>query len=204
MKALTPAAAFLAVALTACAIPGPTVAPPPGEPTLAEVNTWESDTGPNGEWPPDVPLSLKVREPLDARGIAACDLLTTAQLRTLGLDPATARPDAEGYAEGCAWDYADGSDHAVVSVSTDHRASKLPSLYRVHHDQPNYRQFEIAGHPAIRSNSVPDRDCSFTVAAADLHTIVVSGSFSQTRRPDPCKESLPMAELILSNLPPLR
>ena len=113
MRALALALACAAALLTGCA---PTPSPTAG-PDLAEVDTWESDIGPNGEWPPDIPLQLRVREPKDARGIAPCDLLTPTQLRELGLDPATASPDARGMAQSCAWHAPDKSDYCLLYTS---------------------------------------------------------------------------------------
>ena len=199
MRALVLAVACAAALLTGCAPP-----PPATVPDLAEVNTWESDIGPNGEWPPDIPLQLRVRQPKDARGIAPCDLLTPAQLRELGLDPATASPEARGMAQSCAWHAPDRSDYAGLGISTDPRASKLPSMYRVHHDEPWFQMLEIAGHPVMRFDSDPDRSCGLSIAIADLQNLGVRATADRTPRPDPCAETRRMAEMVLSNLPPLR
>jgi hypothetical protein len=201
VRALALAVACAAALLTGCA-PPPS---PTAVPDLAEVDTWESDVGPNGEWPPDIPLQLQVREPKDARGIAPCDLLTPAQLRELGLDPATAFPDAEGMAQSCVWHKPDRSDYGGLQISTDPRASKLPSFYRVHHDEPWFQMLEIAGHPAVRADPDPDRSCELAIAVADLQNLGVGATTAdRTPRPDPCAQTRRMAEMVLSNLPPLR
>ncbi|MGE3288202.1 MAG: DUF3558 domain-containing protein [Pseudonocardia sp.] len=154
-------------------------------------------------FPSDVPIALKVREPKDARGIGPCELLTAAQQRELGLDPSTAKAKTEGLAQSCFWYYPGKRDNARIAISTDPTAGKLPALWRLFHDDPNYEQFEILGYPALRTNVEPGRFCDFTVAIADLQTIVVSATADLTPRPDPCAPSRRMAELILSNLPPL-
>jgi hypothetical protein len=199
VRALALAVACAAALLTGCAPPAP-AAPDP-----ADLNTWGSDIGPNGEWPPDIPLHLHVREPKDARGIAACDLLTSTQLRQLGLDPATAHPDARGMAQSCVWHTPAHSDYAGVDISTDPRASKLPSMYRVHYEETWFQMLEIVGHPALRFDPEPDRSCGFSIAIADLQNLgVVADIGNRTPRPDPCAKTRRMAEMILSNLPPLR
>ncbi|MGE0301039.1 DUF3558 domain-containing protein [Pseudonocardia sp.] len=154
-------------------------------------------------FPSDVPIELKVREPKDARGIGPCELLTVAQQEELGLDPSTAKSGAEGLAQSCFWYYRGQHNYARIGISTDSTAGKLPALWRLFRDDPNYEQFEVAGHPALRTNVEPDRFCDITVAIADLQTVVVAATADLTPRPDPCAPSRRMAELILSNLPPL-
>jgi hypothetical protein len=197
----------LAVACTAALLSGCAPPLPGGRDTAdvntTDVNTWGSDIGPHGEWPPDIPVQLRVREPRDSRGIAPCDLLTRAQLRELGLDPASAFPDARGMEQSCTWHTPDKSDNAGLGISTDPRASKLPSMYRVHHDEPWFQILEIAGHPALRFDPQPERDCGLSIAIADLQNLGVGATADRTPRPDPCAETRRMAEMILSNLPPL-
>lgn len=154
-------------------------------------------------FPSDVPVELKVRHPKDARGFGPCELLTVAQQRAMGFDPATAKAAVDGLAETCFWYYPGKRDYAGLGLSTDPTGGKLPDIWRGHHGDANYEQFEVAGHPAIRTDLTPDRFCTFTVAIADLQTIVVTATADLTPRPDPCAPSRRMAELILSNLPPL-
>jgi hypothetical protein len=129
--------------------------------------------------------------------------LTVAQQRALGLDPSTAKSKAEGLAQSCFWYYPGKQDFGRIQISTDPTAGKLADLWRAYHDDPIYEKFEIGGHPVIRVNVEPDRFCDITVAIADLQTVVVAATADLTPRPDPCAPSRRMAELILSNLPPL-
>ncbi|MGE0298881.1 MAG: DUF3558 domain-containing protein [Pseudonocardia sp.] len=184
--------AWLVAVLTGCAVGLSGGGAAPGAPTA------DADG-----FPSDVPIELKVREPKDARGIGPCELLTVAQQKELGLDPSTAKPAADGLAQTCFWHYPRKVDYASIAVSTDPTGGKLPGLWRLFHDDPNYEQFEVAGHPAVRRNVDPDGYCDITVAIADLQTVVVTATADLTPRPDPCAPSRRMAELILSNLPPL-
>ena len=154
-------------------------------------------------FPLDVPVALKVREPKDARGFGPCELLTVAQQRELGLDPSTAKTGADGLAQNCFWYYPGKRDYARIDISTDPTAGKLPGLWRMFHDDAEYEQFEISGHPVIRVNVESDRFCSLSIAVADLQNLGVAATADLTPRPDPCAPSRRMAELILSNLPPL-
>jgi len=155
-------------------------------------------------FPADVPQELKVNTPKDARGVAQCDLLTPAQLTTLGLDPTTARPDVRGLDASCMWYYADRSTYASLGISTNPNNGKLPGFWRLFHNDPAFETFEVAGHPALRADQEPDRSCSLGVGVADLQYLVVDAYFDRKPRPDPCAPARRMAEMVLSNLPPLR
>jgi hypothetical protein len=179
------AAAVLAV-LAGCS-PGAVAPPPPPEPGF----------------PADVPQELRVEEPKDARGIPACELLTREQLVALGLDPDSARPDRRLLGESCQWDYLDGSTLADVSISTDPTATKLPGMYRLHHTDRSFEILEIAGHPALRFDRDPTRECSLAIGVADFQNLGTGGYYDREPRPDICAQSRRMAEMILANLPPL-
>jgi hypothetical protein len=185
-------AVALAVVLAGCAVGPRDAAVDPGVPTV-DVDGF----------PSDVPIGLKVREPKDARGIGPCELLTVAQQQVLGLDPSTAKSKAEGLAQSCFWYYPGKRDYARIDISTDPMAGKLPGLWRMFHADAEYEQFEIAGHPVIRVNAESDRFCSLSIAVADSQNLGVAATADLTPRPDPCAPSRRMAELILSNLPPL-
>lgn len=159
---------------------------------------------PADEFPTDVPQELRVKSPKDARDVAPCDLLTPAQLTTLKLDPATARPDVRGLGESCTWFSADRSAYAGLGISTHPDAGKLPAFWRLFHDDPAFEFLEVAGHPALRADELPDRQCTLSVGIADLQNLSVDAYFDLKPRPDPCAPARRMAEMVLSNLPPLR
>lgn len=161
------------------------------------------EPAPQSGFPADVPQELRVKEPKDARGIPACDLLTREQLVELGLDPATAQPDSRMLAESCLWYYADGSTFASVSISTDPTATKLPGMYRLHHAEAGFEILEIAGHPALRFDLDPSIQCGLAVGVADFQNLGTDGYFDRRPGPDICAQSRRMAEMVLSNLPPL-
>jgi hypothetical protein len=197
------AAVLLAAACAACAATGPRTAP-------AGQEQWGPPTFDADGFPSDVPIELKVRHPKDARGIPVCDLLTPAQLRELGFDPATALPRKEGLAESCGWwTFHDPNkpttiDYGGLGFSADPTAGKVSGFWRMFHDDPDFEMFEVAGHPVVRANLEPDRFCSLSVAVADLQSLVTNSSHKRIPTPDPCAGARRMAEMVLSNLPPLK
>jgi hypothetical protein len=159
---------------------------------------------PTARFDASTPEELRVREPKDARGIPICELLTRDQLVELGLDPATARPDSFLRGESCSWRLADGSSRAGVGLSTDPEAQKLPDFYRLRRVSHNFEILQVAGHPAVRSDDTPVGGCVLYVAAADEQILSAKGYVDSRGLPDPCAPARRMAELVLSNLPPLR
>ncbi|GEL17722.1 hypothetical protein PA7_15590 [Pseudonocardia asaccharolytica DSM 44247 = NBRC 16224] len=145
----------------------------------------------------------RVRNPKDARGIAACDLLTRAQLVDLGLQPDSARPAHSRVSKDCTWETDDGNVAGVL-IATDAITSGLESTYLRRDEFAVFEPGEVAGRPSVRANLNPGPFCELWVGVADDRLLWVDGNVGVGSLPDPCERSRRMAEAVLSNLPPLK
>lgn len=169
-----------------------------GQPVPTPISPASSSEGP----PPR--LAPAVRAPLDARGIKACDLLTASQLAELNLDPATAEPKTVGVTDNCSWAYMnDPGNVGGVQLSTRPRLPALDGIYLLRGTTKTFEPMEIAGHPAVRADA-GGADCTIYVGIANYQGVAVGADTAGRPRADACAPSRRMAEMILSNLPPLR
>lgn len=178
-------------------------APPQGSPPVSLTNETSPPPAVTSTKPPPR-LAPVVREPLDARGKAPCDLLTAPQLLELGLRPDTARPDTSGAAQICGWSSTDPGNVAGLQVNTDPTLPSLDGIYLVRDTFAVFEPIEIAGHPAVHADRNAGPVCTIYTAIADYQGISTDGNLAGRPLPDPCAPSRRMAEMILSNLPPLR
>ena len=146
-----------------------------------------------------------VSDPLDARGIAVCDLLTSTQLTNIGLDPRTAYPSVSGEAQVCTWDTFDGTNTGGITLDADRfPLAALDGIYVLNQGIVAILDpITVDGHPGFRGDDDPST-CTYYVAVADYQLIGVDGRARNLPQSDPCGPSKRMAELILSNLPPLK
>lgn len=189
---LAGAAALLAVLLAACG------AGPPGGPFRPPPAPAPAASG------PELPEELRISNPLDVRGIPPCELLTPAQLREVGLDPSSGTPWVRQPGGGCLWKWQDGSTQAYVGANGDPGAIKLDSVFRNRDLYHNFTAFRISGYPALRVDPDPTGSCLLQVGAADDHVLEISAYGDSRVVPEPCAMAVRMAEMVLSNLPPLR
>lgn len=187
----------LAVAIAASGCSSTVSGSPNGLPTHAVPST-----GLSSKLPPR--LAPAVREPKDARGIAPCDLLTRPQLIELGLIPETARPSTAGAAEVCGWGSVDPGNGGGVQINTDPTIPSLDGLYLQRDTLAVFEPIEIAGHPAVHADGIVGPVCTIYTAVADYQGVSTDGNLAGRPLADPCAPSRRMAEMILSNLPPLR
>lgn len=144
-------------------------------------------------------------EPKDARGIAACDLLTDAQLVELGLRPETATASSIGSTtRSCSWSSAvDDTNPAGLELNDETTIPVLDDLYLTREVFANFEPREVAGHPALRADYNDDGGCTIITAIADYQGVGTQGNPAGRPQPDPCALSTRMAEFIIANLPPL-
>lgn len=146
-----------------------------------------------------------VPDPKDARGVAACDLLTDDQLSELGLVPGSGQAATTAQTRRCSWSSAvDDTNPAVVDLLAETPTAPLDFLYRLRGTSEVWEELVITGHPAVRQDQYDDNSCSIYVAVSDHQAFGTDGNSARRDLPDPCALSRRMAELILSNLPPLR
>lgn len=193
-------AALLAAAMvTGCA--GTT--PSSGAPAVPSSGSVPSASQEPVKGPPQ--YTPAVPEPKDARGIAACDLLTDEQLVELGLRPETASPSSiPGATRSCGWSSAgEEPNPAGLELNDDTTLPVLDGLHLRRDNFANYEPLEVAGHPAIRTDYTDRGDCTIATAISDYQGVTTEGNPAGLPQPDPCARSIRMAEAILSNLPAL-
>lgn len=174
---------------TGCA----TARPPAGTPV--EVPRSTADVGARVPAPP---------MPKDARGLLACEVLRPDELVSLGLDPQTADRIGSGKSQGCLWKRLDGMRGlGGLSIFTDLPAPAMLGEYDSADLAAVFEPTEVAGHPAVRSDLVAGQPCRLVVAVARYQSLVVSGALPDAADGLPCSSATRMAELVLSNLPPL-
>lgn len=203
------AAVLLAAVLPACTTPtSGTVAPVSGSvaPSISAPTAPESTASvpPSSAAKPPPRFAPLVREPKDARGIAPCDLLTVAQQVELGFRPETAEPGVAGPAQTCGWRTDRPGQPAAVQINTDPTIPALDIVYGIRDVYAIFEPSEIAGHPAVRADYNNDEGCVIYTAIADYQGMATGTDIGVGGQADPCAGSRRMAELILSNLPPLR
>jgi hypothetical protein len=139
---------------------------------------------------PSTPL---VKDPRDARGRAPCDLLTPAQLTTLGLIPSTGKNIDGAPAPTCSWRRADDqANTASVQIRTGLTLSAIEGLELTRATFVRFEATEVSGHPAFRADRTTQTGCSLAVAIADYQGLATNGDFSG-HDPDPCARSRRMA-----------
>ncbi|HVL83554.1 MAG TPA: DUF3558 domain-containing protein [Pseudonocardia sp.] len=201
MRAPALAAAATALVITvgtlgACSAPA---APPSTQPPAPPAVTPGDDA---------VPPELRVPEPKDARGIPVCDLLTPGQLTALGLVPETATERRDGPAAECTWAVAaEPGDRAAILTRIPTEVPALVGYYRIRDVYADFEPITVSGHPGFRYSRNPGSGCVHGIAIADHQYLDTSGSILNPpgeADPDPCSRTRRMAEMVLSNLPPLR
>jgi hypothetical protein len=150
------------------------------------------------------PSTPRVADPRDARDYRPCDLLSPAQLSRIGLNASSGEEQNAAPARACSWNRTDDAgDAAGVQARTDLTVTMLEGLAATKDTFARFEPMDISGHPAIRADRTSATGCTLYTAVADYQGIATNGGFAG-RDPDPCARSRRMAEMILSNLPPLR
>jgi hypothetical protein len=153
-------------------------------------------------------LAPPVPAPRNARGVAACNLLTTEQKRAVDADLRTEEPIVQGsYTTRCSWRTAAGDGALLVSTAPDFPIGGLEGLYLLRSTYAVFQPDELAGFPIVRAEAVDtgDKDCTIYVGIADDQLIWATANFPFTHRPKPsCTIARRMAAGMIANLPPLR
>ncbi|MGQ0574086.1 MAG: DUF3558 domain-containing protein [Pseudonocardia sp.] len=152
-----------------------------------------------------VPPDMRVRDPLDLRGVEVCDLLTDAQLTELGLRPETADKKFIGTRGNtdCAWTWADDKgNYASVGAAINQPNPVLPGYYAIRDGLAGFEQVEIGGYQAIRADTFDNGSCEIVVIVSDDQSLGLADNAAGRPMADPCARPRRMAELILPTLPP--
>lgn len=142
-----------------------------------------------------------VAQPKDASDVEACDLLTDGQLEDLGLVPDSAEQQEIENIQTCIWSSVVYPANPVsVQKKIETGVPVLDGLYLIREGTFLYEEREISGHPAVRAEISETKTCTIMVAVSDYQGL---GIKADQPLPDPCTTSTRIAELVLSNLPPL-
>lgn len=79
----------------------------------------------------------------------------------------------------------------------------LDDIYVIKDSFAAFEPTEVAGHPAIHADQVAGGACTIYTAISDYQIVATDGD-EAAHATDRCAPSRRMAEMILSNLPPLR
>lgn len=192
----------LVAMLMALAALGACAAPVPGAPSPA--GSAASTDGAPASAVTDAP---RVPNPRDVRGIAACDLLTPAQLNGFGLDPATAKASTQNTALNCGWRTRDGLGSVNVTAGTQFNVNGLDGLYLLRETYGVFEPGEMDGFPIVRaerndSRSTGDNYCTIYVGVADEQLVWAATGYLKPT-PPACDTSRAVMATVLTNLPPL-
>lgn len=152
-------------------------------------------------------LAPPVPAPRNARGVAACTLLTADQKRAVDADLSTEKPATQGAAARCGWRTAAGDGSLLVTSAPDFPVGGLEGLYLVRQTYDVFQPGELDGFPIVRAerSDTGDKDCTIYVGIADDQLIWATANFPFSNRPKPaCTVALRMASNMIANLPPLR
>lgn len=203
---------WLVIVLAAVTLSGCSAAVPAHAPGIDATDS-PTSVAPDASGPPEAveqsttlprePLRYNdpVREPKDASGIEACELLTSEQARQVGLAPESAEQRGSGKIQTCVWSaVGDPTRGATIQKNIETGVPILDGLYLIREGTLFYEEREVAGYPAVRGELSDTGTCTFTVAVADYQGVGFQADMPES---DPCSTSVRMAEFVLSNLPPL-
>ncbi len=152
-------------------------------------------------------LAPPVPAPRNARGVAACNLLTTEQKLAVDAELPTEKPAVQGVTTRCGWRAAAGDGSLLVSTAPDFPVGGLEGLYLVRSTFPVFQPGELDGFPIVRAerSDTGDKDCTIYIGIADDQIIWATASFPFGDRPKPaCAIARQMGSYMIANLPPLR
>lgn len=152
-------------------------------------------------------IAPPVQAPRNARGVAACNLLTMEQKRAMDADLRTEKPATQGVTTRCGWRTAAGDGSLLVSTAPDFPVGGLEGLYLVRSTFPVFQPGELDGFPVVRAerSDTGDKDCTIYIGIADDQIIWATAGFPFGDRPKPaCPVARQMGSYMIANLPPLR
>lgn len=80
----------------------------------------------------------------------------------------------------------------------------MDNLYIVRDDYLVFEPTDVSGHPAIHAERSSLSGCVIYTAISDYQAVATGTNLAGRTLADPCAGARRMAEMILSNLPPLR
>jgi len=160
-----------------------------GSDSTAEENPPASNTPSQSE--------SKVENPKNAANTHPCDFLSSEDASSLGFKP-EGIPSPDSPDELCIWE----TENGERSVSLGVMDRKIQDYYDGKSFYPDYREFTIAGYPAVRANQGdPSADgiCAMAVAINDNQVLTVTTMDLPII--DPCGLAQKSLEAAVPNLP---
>ncbi|WP_374204953.1 DUF3558 family protein [Pseudonocardia sp. WMMC193] len=133
--------------------------------------------------------SRQVSDPLDAHGVAACDLLAPAALQHAGMEPGSATDTSSASATGCLWRSSDHAETLEFVLNLGMPVEVMDASVGV---VPDYVAGELRGFPSVREGAIDSSICTTYVAIAS--TQVFSTEVS-SRAESPALAACDRAEL---------
>ncbi|MGH3978252.1 MAG: DUF3558 domain-containing protein [Pseudonocardiaceae bacterium] len=146
-------------------------------------------------------LAPTVANPVDARDVPPCEVLTPVQITALGADPATERETSSSGLTTCRW----VAEEFSVGLTLDPERPEVGGLNDTYLKRDEFVLFEpleVAGHPAVHAERFETDDCTLYVGLADTQAMLVS-TYPDLGFADACTVSRNAAASVISNLPPL-
>jgi hypothetical protein len=142
----------------------------------------------------DVP---QVSDPLDATGLAPCDVLAVNQLAQLGVSAPSARDFSNANAGRCAW-FSDDQSFMIDFVLNVNAG--LTFAYDVRDSLPAFEETSIAGFPAVRMDPGDGPVCSFWVGIAEDQSFSAGARNLSASAPPLCEKAEALASEVIDAL----
>ena len=145
-------------------------------------------------------LSPPVNNPKDLRGIAPCQLLTSAQLAELSLTEPGQTDLSQWGEEGCNWL---GTVVAIGFSPETTLGEGLDQAYRAKNRFDNFAETSIDGYPAVRVNFAT-QSCGLIAGVSDEQTLHMEFTRVSPNAPgkgDPCGFAESVMGEVIKNLP---
>lgn len=98
----------------------------------------------------------------------------------------------------------DPTNPAGIQVLADSKIAALDNVYIVRDTLAVFEPTEVSGHPAVHAERTGMAGCVIYTAVSDYQAVATATNLAGRKLAEPCAGARRMAEMILSNLPPLR
>ncbi|MBB5923917.1 hypothetical protein FHR81_004990 [Actinoalloteichus hoggarensis] len=161
------------------------------------------DTGVPSPPAGDDPAVPSVVDPKDATTLEICELVPHDVAVAAGFDPEGV-PDSGGPIEACVW-AAEEDRTAGVSVEVNDISGGLSNIYGQRDEYADFREFEIAGHPALQATRAVwgEGYCGIFIGLSDDQYLALRSSrgLDQPDTTNPCEQAVRLAEAVVPGIP---
>ncbi|WP_075743070.1 MULTISPECIES: DUF3558 domain-containing protein [Actinoalloteichus] len=174
----------------------------PTETTAIPTTTDDTEsTGTNND-----SLAPPVEDPKDVGGVDICTVLAPESATELGFDPEGIPQESavNASSDPCSWETTGRNDGSGVYIYSDVDRTGLNEMYLLRGDAyPDFREFEIAGYPAVQASlgGATDTSCEIHIGVAEDQFITISAGLGFDEEGDPCQLAVRTAESVVPGLP---